>query len=90
MSKTIQAFITIFITIIMFSISSVNADNKKVPFGTNDSLDEIQMKIKINGYNFKVGPTNIYKLPRTQKKFYYGGLLSTVKRIVSVFDETFV
>jgi len=80
MSKTIQAFITIFITIIMFSISSVNADNKKVPFGTNDSLDEIQMKIKINGYNFKVGPTNIYKLPRTQKKFYYGRHPSTKPR----------
>jgi len=83
MSKTIHTLLTIFITILSLSISIVYAGDKKVPFGSNDSLDEIRIKIKINGYNFKVGPTSIYKMQRTQKKFYYGRHPSTKPRDVS-------
>ena len=83
MSKTIQISIVAFMLTIMSFTTFANAGNKKIQFTMHDSIEEIRMKIKINGYNFKVGPTHIYKMNQSQKKYYYGRHPSTKPRDIA-------
>ncbi len=56
------------LTLLTFCLAGFNAvAQDKIPFGPNDTLDEIRAKIKHNGYNFTVDHNWVFDLSPKQK-----------------------
>ena len=56
------------LALLTFCLAGFNAvAQDKIPFGPNDTLDEIRAKIKHNGYNFTVDHNWVFDLSPEQK-----------------------
>ncbi len=61
-------FIAVSLILLLLSAAPAGAVDDKIPFLPGDSIAEIEAKIAANGYNFKVAPNWITRLPEAARK----------------------
>jgi metallophosphoesterase (TIGR03768 family) len=66
--KSIKLLFSAALTMLMICYAGVNVSAQdKIPFGSNDTLEEIQAKIQLNGYSFEVGHNWVFDLTPEEK-----------------------
>ena len=60
-------FSTVMLLLIFCFTGTKTAAQDKIPFGSNDTLEEIQAKIQHNGYSFEVGHNWVFDLTPEEK-----------------------
>ena len=66
--KSIKLLFSAALTLLMYCLGGFNVSAQdKIPFGSSDTLEEIQAKIQHNGYSFTVGHNWVFDLTPEEK-----------------------
>lgn len=67
MTARFRLSVLFLVALLLFPVLAMG-QNAPIPFGDDDTLEEIRSKIQANGYDFTVDETWIYKLPKEEKE----------------------